>query len=97
MKDMKIPIKKSELKANIYAFMRSAGYAPFHESHVRVLGSGGYPRFHIYIDETADRYTLNLHLDQKRPSYGQETAHSGDYEGKAVEDEADRILDVLYK
>jgi len=94
---MKIPIKKSELQANIIAFMRTAGYAPFHDSYVRVLGTGGYPRFHIYIDEIAERYTLNLHLDQKRPSYGTETAHSGDYEGKTVEDEADRIVDVLYE
>ncbi|MFA6897679.1 MAG: hypothetical protein WCQ96_05360 [Patescibacteria group bacterium] len=94
---MKIPIKKSELQVNIIAFMRGAGYAPFHDSYVRILGTGGYPRFHVYIDELAEQYTLNLHLDQKRPSYGTETAHSGDYEGKAVEDEADRIVDVLYE
>jgi len=94
---MKINIKKSELKTNIIAFMRNAGFTPFYDSYTRVLGSGGYPRFHIYIDELDEKYVLNLHLDQKRPSYGTETAHSGDYEGKAVEDEADRIVDVLYK
>lgn len=94
---MKISIKKTELKTNINAFMRGAGYTPFHDSYVRVLGSGGYPRFHVYIDEAEDRYTLNLHLDQKRPSYGRETAHSGDYDGKVVEDEADRIVDISYK
>jgi capsule polysaccharide export protein KpsC/LpsZ len=94
---MKINLKKSELKANIVAFMRSAGYAPFHDSYVRVLGSGGYPRFHVYIDDAGEKYVLNLHLDQKRPSYGQETAHSGDYEGGPVEAEADRIADFLYR
>jgi hypothetical protein len=94
---MKIPIKKTDLKENINAFMRRCGYVPFHDSYVRVLGSGGYPRFHIYIDDMEEKYTLNLHLDQKRPSYGQETAHSGDYEGGPVEAEADRIEDFLYK
>ncbi|MDD3190184.1 MAG: hypothetical protein PHI66_00620 [Candidatus Pacebacteria bacterium] len=94
---MKISIKKSELKTNIISFMRSCGYAPFHDSYVHILGVGGYPRFHIYIDELDEKYVLNLHLDQKRPSYGTETAHSGDYEGKVVEDEADRIGDVLYR
>lgn len=94
---MKVNIKKSELKANIVAFMRSAGYAPFHDSYVRVLGTGGYPRFHVYIDDLEEKYVINLHLDQKRPSYGQETAHSGDYDGPVIEKEADRIVDVLYK
>lgn len=94
---MKINIKKSELKMNIIAFVRRAGYAPFHDSYVRVMGTGGYPRFHIYIDDAGEKYVLNLHLDQKRPSYGKETAHSGDYEGGPVEKEADRILDELYR
>lgn len=94
---MKVHLKKSELKTNILAFMRRCGYAPFHDSYVRVLGAGGYPRFHVYIDDLPDKYALNLHLDQKRPSYGQETAHSGDYEGPQVEAEADRIVDELYK
>ena len=94
---MKVSIKKAQLKVNIVAFMRAAGYAPFHDSYVRVLGSGGYPRFHIYIDELEEKFVLNLHLDQKRPSYGTETAHSGDYEGGPVEKEADRIVDFLYR
>jgi hypothetical protein len=92
---MKIPIKKVLLKENINAFMRRAGYVPFHDSYVRELGTGGYPRFHIYIDDGGEKYALNLHLDQKRPSYGNETAHSGDYEGIPVETEADRIADFL--
>ncbi|MFA7169276.1 MAG: hypothetical protein WC178_00260 [Candidatus Paceibacterota bacterium] len=94
---MKIPIKKIELKENINAFMRRAGYVPFYESYVRQLASGGYPRFHIYIDDLEEKFVLNLHLDQKRPSYGKETAHSGDYEGGPVEKEADRIVDFLYE
>ncbi len=92
---MKVNLKKSDLKTNIIAFMRRSGYAPFHDSYVRILGAGGYPRFHVYIDDLPDKYVLNLHLDQKRPSYGHETAHSGDYEGPVLEQEADRVLDLL--
>lgn len=92
---MKIPIKKTDIRENINAFMRRRGYVPFHDSYVRQLGSGGYPRFHIYIDNLEEKYVLNLHLDQKRPSYGKETAHSGDYEGGPVEVEAERIKDGL--
>jgi len=92
---MKITIKKTELKENINNFMRKCGYRPFHESYIRPLAFSGYPRFHIYIDIRQDDIVLNLHLDQKRPSYGKETAHSGDYEGEVVEKEADRIEDFL--
>jgi hypothetical protein len=94
---MKLPIKKAVLKENIIAFMRRTGYVPFHDSYVRVLGTGGYPRFHVYIDEQHERFVLNLHLDQKRPSYGNETAHSGDYEGPVIEAEVERIEDFLYR
>jgi hypothetical protein len=93
---MKIPLKKSQLKENIIAFMRRSGYVPFHDSYVRVLGSGGYPRFHVYVHDEEERYVLNMHLDQKRPSYGEETAHSGDYEGPVIEAEAERIEDFLF-
>jgi len=55
----------------------------------------GYPRFHIYLKEDGSDLILNLHLDQKRPSYQGTTAHSGEYEGRIVEDEAERIKQVL--
>jgi len=93
---MKIQIKKSDLSVNINNFMRKCAYAPFHDSYIKVLSGSGYPRFHIYINENENQYVLNLHLDQKRPSYGKQTAHSGEYDGKVVEDEADRIADIIY-
>ena len=71
--------------------MRKCGYAPFHDSYIRSLAPSGYPRFHLYVDETESQYILNLHLDQKRPIYGKQTAHSGEYEGEVVEEEAERI------
>lgn len=62
-------------------------------SYSRRLGSGVYPRFHIY---TSDQF-LNLHLDQKQASYEGSSAHSGEYEGEAVEQEARRIIEVMSK
>ncbi len=88
---MNIIIKKSDLKENLYNFLRKRGYSPFHDSYVRLLSRSGYPRFHLYPKDDKERYILSLHLDQKRPSYGKETAHSGEYEGNVVEEEAERI------
>ncbi|TSC75572.1 MAG: Uncharacterized protein G01um101430_414 [Parcubacteria group bacterium Gr01-1014_30] len=38
-------------------------------SAVRALARGGFPRFHIYAKTEGSALHLNLHLDQKRPSY----------------------------
>jgi hypothetical protein len=58
----------------------------------------GYPRFHVYLrEEEDDDLILNLHLDQKRPSYKGTTAHSGEYEGKIVENEVERIKQIFKK
>lgn len=92
---MKVHIQKSDLKENLYNFLRKCGYAPFHNSYIKVLSNSGYPRFHLYIDEKENHYIFNLHLDQKKPSYGKETAHSGEYEGKVVEEEGERIINLL--
>ena len=88
---MKIYIEKNKLKENLYSFTRKCGYAPFYDSYVRILAPSGYPRFHLYMSETEEKYILNLHLDQKKPSYGKETAHSGEYAGEVIEKEAERI------
>jgi len=57
----------------------------------------GYPRFHIYLKtyEKDNEIAFNLHLDQKRPIYKGVSAHSGEYDGKVVEAEAERIKQVL--
>ncbi len=88
---MEIYIDKSKLNESLYWLMRDCGYMPFHDSYIRALTPSGYPRFHIYVSETDDKYVLNLHLDQKKPSYGKETAHSGEYDSPIVEQEARRI------
>jgi len=92
---MKIFIEKRNLPGNLYSFLRKLGYISFHESYVKILAGSGYPRFHLYASETEKEYILNLHLDQKRPSYGRETAHSGEYEGEIVEKEAGRIKGAI--
>ena len=92
---MKIYLSKKDLKENLYSFLRRCGYAPFHDSFIRVLSGSGYPRFHLYPNETDDKYILNLHLDQKRPSYGKETTHSGEYSGEIIEKEAERIRELI--
>ena len=92
---MKIKLYKSDINVNITNFMRKCGYIPFHDSFTKVLAGSGYPRFHIYINDEDDKFVLNLHLDQKRPNYGKETAHSGEYDGKVVEDEVERIIDFI--
>jgi len=76
--------------------LRRAGYFKLvtkkHDqiSWVRRLGSGFYPRFHVYL---AGRI-INLHLDQKQVSYQGTAAHSGEYAGSVVEAEALRIVEV---
>lgn len=88
-------------KDALVQFLRRIGYAPhrsrgsFEISYVRRLGVvADYPRFHLYCHETPQAVILNLHLDQKRPSYEGSRAHSGEYDGRTVEQERDRILNA---
>ncbi len=77
--------------------LRKAGYSYFRdpntneESYVIRLTSDFYPRFHLYVDSNHETVTLNLHLDQKLPSYSSGPKHSGEYEGPVVEKEMKRI------
>ena len=80
--------------------MRKCGYGETSNkdgvtSYVRIFGSGGYPRFHCYIDTMEYSYQINLHIDQKKPTYGEGTAHSGEYESQVVEREAARMYGII--
>ncbi len=81
--------------------IQRCGYARFvdprtgEESYVRRMGTGFYPRFHLYVEERGHELVLKLHLDQKQPSYGVGHKHSGEYEGPTVETEARRISALL--
>lgn len=87
---------------NLASAMRRIGYHPIGSSDrgelncVRPVFGGDYPRFHVYAREENNQIVINLHLDQKRPSYGGGShAHSGDYDSETVRDEASRIKSVL--
>lgn len=65
---------------------------------VRQIGGSNYPRFHIYFSEKDNsQIEVNLHLDQKAPSYGRQTAHSGEYksDNPLLLAEAQRIQQLL--
>ena len=75
--------------------MRKSGYALWRghsgPSYVRRLGSTHYPRFHAYLEWGDNYFEVNLHIDQKQPSYEGSSAHGGEYDGTVVENEARRI------
>lgn len=80
--------------------IRRAGYGEIMNrkgevSYVRVFGPSGYPRFHAYLELIPGGFQINLHLDQKKPTYGSGTAHSGEYDGEVVEREGARIVSVI--
>ncbi len=87
-------------KENILSLVRNLGYVlklgkGREFNCVRPVGDMGYPRFHIFIKQDKDKLVFNLHLDQKKPSYSGSRAHSGEYESKVVEEEAERIKKIL--
>ena len=59
----------------------------------RLLSGRPYPKFHLYCTLSADAKsaTVNLHLDQKKPSYKGTHAHAAEHDGPVVETEAARI------
>jgi len=92
---MKFTITTKESLINV---LRQAGYRVDHhdistkqDSFIRRLRSAPYPRFHIYGEKRDNMLILNIHLDQKKPSYEGSHAHSGEYDGELVEGEVKRI------
>ncbi len=90
-------IRLENIKSNPASFMRSCGYslerAEGNELSFmrRIAGGGDYPRLHAYTHMEEDIFVINLHLDQKKPSYDGSSAHSGEYDSDIVVDEAERI------
>ena len=62
---------------------------------VRRLAGDNYPRFHAYVKQSGNDFIFSLHLDQKAPRYEGVHAHNGEYFGPVVENEADRIKQLL--
>src|SRR3989338_2363797 len=97
---MQIKFKKEQI-LDPEKFIRRCGYAKIIDRRARKTSFAKrihrdfYPRFHVYIKESADSVIFDLHLDQKRPIYEGVTAHSGEYDGEAVDREAARIRNVI--
>ncbi len=88
------------VRINPLDWLRRQGYAVHRgadgpTSYVRRVGSDAYPRYHCYVQPVGERLVINLHLDQKQPSYGGTAAHAGEYDGPLVEAEAARLRQAL--
>ncbi|MCX6797929.1 MAG: hypothetical protein NTX66_01770 [Candidatus Falkowbacteria bacterium] len=98
---MKLIVKKNQLGGLAPAqWLRRAGYALINnrdggESFARRLGSGFYPRLHLYFTMSGEEISFNLHLDQKKASYEGFNRHSGEYEGELLEIELARLKEYL--
>lgn len=90
-------IRLPKTSAPVRLLLQRAGYAEVHDrrsgqiSYTRRLGSNSYPRFHVYAEDAVTGARINLHLDQKQPSYAGQTKHSGEYDGPVVEAEGERL------
>ena len=87
-------------RENVYNLLRGIGYHFLDKNEktgelnfARPLR--GFPRFHIYLKINDENLIFNLHLDQKKPIYKGTTAHSGEYDGATIEQEAERIKEEL--
>ena len=75
-----------------YIFQRNEGREM---SFVRPLARQGFPRFHLYASLNDDRLVINIHLDQKKSTYGDSTRHHGEYENDgALKTEVERIRKI---
>ncbi|MFH0988256.1 MAG: hypothetical protein V1763_02695 [Parcubacteria group bacterium] len=96
---MKLKFRKQAM--NPRELIRRCGYGEGRNprdgvfSYTRRLGGNPYPHFHVYIDELPDAFVFNIHLDQKKPSYGGSSAHNGEYDGELVRAEARRLIESV--
>lgn len=83
--------------------LEEAGYHEFLDpntgktSYVQRIGREFYPRYHLYINRFDPHAQtpvceMDIHIDQKQASYEGHTAHSGEYTGPLVEEEAQRLV-----
>ncbi|MFA6409965.1 MAG: hypothetical protein WCW26_00100 [Candidatus Buchananbacteria bacterium] len=91
-----------DFQVNFRNFLQRAGYTEINDYHtkktsyVKRLSRDYYPRFHVYLETDKDnRQILNLHLDQKKPSYQGSSAHSGEYDSELVKNEAAMIEGLI--
>lgn len=96
-------IKIENFRENPASYFRRAGYVFVRReedemSFVRVLARSGYPRFHIFAHMEKDDFIMNIHLDQKKETYGSGTRHHGEYKDEgALKEEVERIKKISGK
>lgn len=97
---MKLLVEK--IFENPTILLRRAGYIFQHHtennemSFIKPMSQSGYPRFHIYAKLEENNLKINIHLDQKKNTYGDETRHHGEYEDNPIlESELERLKKVL--
>ena len=56
-------------------------------SYMKRISNTKFPHYHIYIEDKNGGLQINLHVDQKEATHEGSHAHSGEYDGKLVEDE----------
>lgn len=101
---MQLRFTKLQIDGNAVTFIRRCGYGEYYDKRMqkvsymkRATMGNMFPRYHVYIVEQGNEVVVDLHLDQKRPSYEGTSMHAGEYEGTAVEREAERICDLTKK
>lgn len=86
---------------NDYSLMRKCGYQPNLAnknslSYLRKLHYNQfYPRFHLFLERKLNKLIFNIHLDQKKPSYQGQKAHSGESHSQVIIEEINRIKNIL--
>lgn len=90
------------ISTNPAVALRRAGYVFQHYtsdnemSFVRIMGSNGFPRFHMYVKLNGRDLQISFHIDQKKYTYGDDTRHHGEYEeSPALEQEAVRVKGLV--
>jgi hypothetical protein len=91
-----------EFKQEPKLFLQRAGYHELNDinsgqnSFVRRLHGDYYPRFHIYQETDSNgRKFINLHLDQKKPSYSGAHADNAEYDGEVIQKETERLQGLI--
>lgn len=65
-------------------------------SFIRPLARAGYPRFHVYAVLSDSDLNINIHLDQKKETYGKNNRHHGEYENDgALKTEIERLQQIF--
>ncbi len=89
-------IFQGPFKENAHVLLQRAGYAAHRFSgelsYTKRLSGALYPRFHVYPEVQDDTIRLNLHLDMKQHTYEGFSRHQGEYDGRRVEQEMERLV-----